>query len=220
MKKNIREYRGAIFDLDGTLLDSMWVWDRLCRDWLVKEGKSPAADLEQTIEMMTLTQSAEYVIRRFGINLSPEEIIARWNAVALDRYKNAVSLKAGMAELVRKLYENGAKLAVATSCFPEACREVLTRSGLRQYFSAVIYTGEAPGDKGDPHIWLTAAERIGLPPEDCVVFEDLYKALRGVRAAGMGFAAVYDKSCTNWKALAAEADHVYGPEFFTEPIDQ
>jgi HAD superfamily hydrolase (TIGR01509 family) len=216
MKKNIREYRGAVFDLDGTLIDSMWVWDGLCRDWLVEKGKSPGADLEQTIEIMTLTQSAEYVIRRFGIDHSPEEILAQWNAIALDRYKNEVPLKAGMAELIRKLHKNGVKLAVATSCFPEACEAVLRRYGLRDLFSAILYTDEAPGDKGDPRIWLAAAERIGLPPEDCVVFEDLYKALGGVRSAGMGFAAVYDKTCTDWKAMKAEADYVYGPEFFTE----
>ncbi|MDR2186199.1 MAG: HAD family phosphatase [Treponema sp.] len=216
MKKSVRDYRGALFDLDGTLIDSMWIWDKLCRDWLIEKGKTPGMDLEKTIEMMTLTQSAEYVIRRFGFDYSPEEILAQWNAAALDRYEHAAPLKPGMAELVRELYEGGTKLAVVTSCFPQACRAVLTRRGLRHYFSALVYTGETPGDKGEPGIWLAAAERIGLPPEDCVVFEDLYRALRGVRSAGMGFAAVYDKTCTDWKAMEAEADYVYGPDFFTE----
>jgi HAD superfamily hydrolase (TIGR01509 family) len=220
VKRGVRDYRGALFDLDGTLTDSMWVWDHLCRDWLASKGKSPGADLEKTIEMMTLTQSAEYVIRRFGFDYSPEEILAQWNAGVLGRYEHAVPLKPGMAELVRQLYEGGTKLGVVTSCFPEACRAVLTRHGLYRYFSALVYTGETPGNKGEGGIWLAAAERIGLPPGDCVVFEDLHQALRGVRAAGMGFAAVYDKNCTNWKALEAEADYVYGPEFFTEPPNE
>jgi HAD superfamily hydrolase (TIGR01509 family) len=213
-KKDIRNYKGALFDLDGTLIDSMRVWDHLCRDWLLGKGKNPETELEKTIEMMTLTQSVEYVISRYGFDHFPAEIIAQWNAMTLDQYKNAVPLKPGMAELVRELKDGGTKLAVVTSSFPEACTAVLARHGLRQYFSAIVYTDEAPGDKGDPHIWLAAAKRIGLPPGDCVVFEDLHKALKGVRAAGMGFAAVYDKTCTNWKALRAEADYVYGPDFF------
>jgi HAD superfamily hydrolase (TIGR01509 family) len=208
---SVKDYRGALFDLDGTLIDSMWVWDHLCRNWLIEKGKSPEANLEQIIKTMTLTQSAEYMIRRYGIDLSPAEIAAQWNAVALGRYENSVTLKPGMAELVRELKEGGTKLAVVTSCFPEACKAALTRHGLRQYFSTIVYTDEAPGNKGDPHIWLAAAKRLGLPPGDCVVFEDFYQALKGVRAAGMGFAAVYDKSCAEWEAMKAEADFVYGP---------
>ncbi|MDR1374543.1 MAG: HAD family phosphatase [Treponema sp.] len=220
MKQNIRDYRGALFDLDGTLIDSMWIWDSLCRDWLIEQGKNPGPELEKTIELMTPAQSAEYVIRRYRLDYSPAEINARWNAAALDRYQHAAPLKAGMAELVRELHGGGAKLAVVSSCFPEACQAVLARRGLDRYFSALVYTGETPGNKGDPGIWLTAAERIGIPPRDCVVFEDLYKALKGVRAAGMGFAVVYDKTCTDWKAMEAEADYVYGPAFFMEPVNE
>jgi beta-phosphoglucomutase-like phosphatase (HAD superfamily) len=160
------------------------------------------------------------VIRNYGFaqspsNLSPVEVIAQWEGMVLVRYETAVSLKQGMGELVKALYEGGTKLAVVTSCFPAACEAVLASHALRRYFSAVLYTDELAGEhlvgKSAPHIWLAAAKRLGLPPADCVVFEDMYQALEGVRAAGLGgFAAVYDETCANWDAMIAEADWVFG----------
>jgi HAD superfamily hydrolase (TIGR01509 family) len=206
VKKSIREYRGAIFDLDGTLIDSMHVWDHLCRDWLLGQGKEPEAGLEQDLDPMTLAQSAEYVIRRYGCTGSTGEIIAQWQGMVLECYKTTIPLKQETAALVRELYGAGLKLAVVTSCFPAACEAALQRHGLRSFFSAVLYTGEAPGDKSFPDVWTAAAERLGLANADCVVFEDAFHALRGVRAAGMAFAAVYDDTCADWEAMKAGAD--------------
>jgi HAD superfamily hydrolase (TIGR01509 family) len=205
-KKSVCEYQGAIFDLDGTLIDSMRVWDHLCRDWLVAQGKQPEADLEQDLEPMTLTQSSKYVIHHYGLNISPLELIVQWQGMVLERYKTTIPLKKETADLVRELHEAGLKLAVVTSCFPAACEAVLQRHGLRSLFSAVLYTDEAPRDKSFPDIWLAAAERLGLDSAGCIVFEDTYHALAGVRAANMAFAAVYDESCKEWELLKAEAD--------------
>ncbi|MDR2133876.1 MAG: HAD family phosphatase [Treponema sp.] len=210
-RKNIREYRGALFDLDGTLVDSMHVWDHLCRDWLLAKGKKPEADLEEALIPMTLFQGAEYMIRRYGIDLSPGEIIGQWEGMALDSYETTVEVKKETADLVRELYGAGLKLAVVTSCFPAACEAVLKRHGLRDYFSAVLYTGDAPGDKSFPGIWLAAAGRLGLASAECIVFEDSCHALKGARAAGMAFAAVYDGANKDWELLKARADWAFGP---------
>jgi beta-phosphoglucomutase-like phosphatase (HAD superfamily) len=107
------------------------------------------------------------------------------------------------------LYGAGLKLAVVTSCFPAACEAVLKRHGLRTFFSAVLYTDEVSKDKSFPDIWLAAAERLGQEPARCVVFEDAYYALRGVRAAGMALAAVYDNTNKDWELMKAEADWVF-----------
>lgn len=212
MKKDIREYRGAIFDLDGTLIDSMHVWDHLCRDWLLAQGKNPEADLEKNLAVMTLNQSAEYMIRRYGFDCSPLEIIDRWQEMVLGYYKTTIPLKKKTADMVRELYDEGRALALVTSCFPAACEAVLQRHSLDSFFSTVLYTDEVFRDKSFPDIWTAAAERLGLENAECIVFEDAYYALKGVRAAGMGFAAVYDSACTEWELLKAEADWVFGPE--------
>jgi HAD superfamily hydrolase (TIGR01509 family) len=187
----------------------MWIWDHLCRDWLIEKGRTPEEELEEDIALMTTDQSADYVISRYGLDLSPKEISDQWEAMAVSRYEQAAPLKDGMADLVLKLWENGTKLAVLTSTFPAACEAVLDHHGLRQYFSGIIYTSETPGDKTMPHIWLYAAKQLGVAPACCVVFEDTYQAIIGVRKAGMNFAAVYDRTCTDWAAMQAEADWVF-----------
>ncbi|MFP3043692.1 HAD family phosphatase [Treponema primitia] len=209
MKKSLFDYQGAIFDLDGTLTDSMHVWDHLCRDWLLAKGKKPEPDLEEHIATMTVNQSAEYMQSRYGFSLTPEEIIAQWQSMVLGLYETTVPLKTGTAQLARELKAAGLKLAVATSCFPAACEAVLQRHRLESLFSAVLYTDDFPGDKHEPDIWRAAAYALGLESGECVVFEDSLYALRGIKAAGMDFAAVYDDTCTDWEHMKTCADWVF-----------
>jgi HAD superfamily hydrolase (TIGR01509 family) len=204
--KALGDYAGAIFDLDGTLTDSMHVWDRVCRDWLTAHHRQPHPELEADIASMTLTQSAGYVKSRFDISLEPEEIIAGWEGMVLGQYEGTVPLKRGAAELVSRLARRGLRLAVATSCFPAACEAVLRRHRLRDYFSLILYSDQIKRDKSFPDIWLACAQGLGLAPETCVVFEDMYRALRGVRAAGMDLVAVYDDTNRDWEALSSGAD--------------
>lgn len=199
-------YRAAIFDLDGTLVDSMRAWDNICRDWLLAKGQTPAHSLEQEIKLMTLTEAAEHVICRFGVALTPAQIIAEWQQMVLGLYQNRLALKQGAAELLTALAARGLKLALATSCFPAACEAVLRRYDLWRLFSAVVYSDEVARGKTCPDIWLACAARLGVAPQDCVVFEDLRAAGLGIRAAGMDFVAVHDASCQEWELLSAEVD--------------
>ena len=130
----------------------------------------------------------------------------------MEEYRRRVPLKPGAADLVRALACRGMKLAIATSCFPAACEALLSRCQIKGYFSVLVYTDEIKDEAGQtlnktfPHVWRAAAARLGTPPEKCLVFEDMYAALKGVRAAGMGIAAVWDAACEDWPAFSAGAD--------------
>ena len=203
----LTDYRAAIFDLDGTLADSMRAWDHICRDWLTSRGKAAEDNLEQNIKQMTITESAEYVICTYGFTLEPSQIKAEWEAMVIQQYKETIPLKDGAEELVRMLKAKGKQLAIATSCFPAACEAILKRFKIRDCFSVIVYTDEVSRDKTYPDLYLTVARRLAVPPESCVVFEDLPAALSGVRAAGMGMAAVYDDSSAEaWQRFKQAAD--------------
>ena len=205
---SLLRYKAAIFDLDGTLVDSMGLWDRLCRDWLCAKGLGAEDALEQKLASMTLKEAAEYVGAIYDIALHPSRIIEEWNDLALYHYGHTIPLKEGAAKLIKFLAAKGMRLGIATSCFPAACESVLSRHGIRQYFSALIYSDSVSRNKTFPDIFLACAKELGVEPEDCVVFEDLYAALSGIRAAGMGAIAVYDESgAAHWEKFKEEADY-------------
>jgi len=199
-------YSAVIFDLDGTLADSMQVWDTICRDWAAGRGYVPPEDLDRTIALMTLDQSAEYVVRLFGLSETPGQVQQEWSRMVTRRYKESVRPKEGARELLEALQKKGVPMALATSGFPEACMGFLESNSMDRFFSAVVYTQDTGKDKTHPDVYLACARALDVPPEQCVVLEDLPESLPGVRRAGMGFVAVYDSSCKDWDALAAQAD--------------
>jgi beta-phosphoglucomutase-like phosphatase (HAD superfamily) len=113
-------YKAAISDLEGTLVDSMRVWDHICRDWLTGRGIVPEKELEQKIALMTLTQSAEYVIRHYNIDLPPSRIMKEWEDMVLYQYEHNIPIKDGAAELLKSLAAKGIKMGIETSSFPAA----------------------------------------------------------------------------------------------------
>jgi len=201
-------YKAVIFDLDGTLIDSMHAWDHICRDWLIAKNIIPEDTLEQKIVSMTLSESAEYVSQWYAIPLSPSLIKKEWEDMVLYQYKHTIALKDGAMELVKFFAEKGMKLGIATSCFPAACESILVRYDLRNYFSSILYSDTVKRNKTFPDLYFACAEVLGVESKDCVVFEDFYPALSGIKSAGMDAVAVYDKSgALDWERFSKEADY-------------
>jgi HAD superfamily hydrolase (TIGR01509 family) len=143
--------------------------------------------------------------------MSTHQVIDEWLQLALHQYERTIELKDGAVELLEKLSGMGVKLAVATACFPAACEALLRRHGVRERFSVIVYSDDIKRGKAFPDLWLDCAEKLQVPPCECIVFEDFPTAASGVRAAGMGLVAVYENSFGSsfqgdWQAFSAKAD--------------
>ena len=169
--------KGAIFDLDGTLLDSMGVWDQVDVDFLAKRGIEVPDDYMQKVAAMQFRQIAEYTIARFGLSDTPEALMEEWDHMARVMYATVVEAKPYAREYLESLKASGAKLAVATSLPPMLREPAMKHVGIFDYFDDVVSVDDA-GDVGktEPDVYLLAASRLGIKPSDCTVFEICWSA--------------------------------------------
>lgn len=212
--------KAAIFDLDGTLLDSMGVWDQVDIDFLSKRGIDVPDDYMVKVASMQFRQIAEYTIARFDLPDTPEQLMAEWDEMARVMYATAVEAKPGAAEYLARLKESGARLAVATSLPPALRGPAMEHVGIDGYFDEVVSVDDA-GDVGKdrPDVYLLAASRLGVEPSDCTVFEDLLVGLRSAKSVGMRVWAMRDdSSAADWPMICAEADGVLLDGFAEAPL--
>ena len=199
--------QAAIFDLDGTLLDSMWVWYRVDEAFFAARGIPIPDDYAQALHAMTFREVAEYTIERFHLPETPEAVMAEWNAQSFLLYQNEVKLKPGAKEYLEALRARGVKLAVATALTHELLEAVLKSNGIFDWFSACTSLDEVARGKGCPDIYLYTAKKLGVPPENCAAYDDIYKSIEGIKAAGMKACAVYEPlSFQDWDKMCALAD--------------
>ena len=216
MTHNNIPFTAAIFDLDGTLLDSVWVWREVDRAFFEEIGMAEPEDYARSIQGMSFRECAEYTVRRFALSRTVEEVMATWMGMTADAYAHRVGLKPGVLAYLRALKRAGVKLAVATANREELFGPALRRWGAWELFDAVCTSAEV-GDagKGDGALFRLAARKLGVEPADCAVFEDTLEGVLGARAAGMGVWAVRDAGNDHHpEKIAALADGVI--EDFTQ----
>ncbi len=190
----MKDFKAAVFDLDGTLLDSMHVWSDIDCRFLAQRGIEVPPDYMLKVAHLGSYQTALYTKERFGLAESPEEMIAQWLEMAIRFYSEEVTLKNGAAEYLAFLKEKGVKLAVATANDPILYEPALRRTGIAPLFDAVANVDEVKQKKGFPDIYLLAAERLGVPVSETAVFEDIYLGVKGAKDGGFYTVAVYDKT--------------------------
>lgn len=208
--------KGAIFDLDGTLLDSMFIWDTIGEEYLRSLGKEPHEDLKETFMTLTLEEAAEYYREHYGVTLSVKEIVDGVNAMVEQTYRTKVTLKPGIAEYLAWLKENGVRMCVATVTDRYLVEETLERLGVRHYFSEIFTCAEVGFGKDKPIIYQKALEHLETEKRDTYVFEDMLFALNTAKTDGFPTVGVYDRHEVHQDELKGLADYYIFD--FTDPI--
>ena len=208
--------KGAIFDLDGTLLDSMFIWDTIGEEYLRSLGKEPHEDLKATFMTLTLEEAAEYYREHYGVTLSVKEIVDGVNSMVEETYRTKVTLKPGISEYLAWLKENGVRMCVATVTDRYLVEETLERLGVRHYFSEIYTCAEVGFGKDKPVIYQKALEHLGTEKSDTYIFEDLPFALNTAKTDGFPTVGVYERHEAHQDELRGLAD--YYVLDFTDPI--
>lgn len=188
----IKDKKAAIFDLDGTLVDSMWMWRQIDIEYLGKFGLTLPCDLQSKIEGMSFTETARYMKERFQIPDSIEQMKEDWNHMAWDKYMNEVPLKPGVSEFLKECKIRDIKLGIATSNSRELVETIADVHGLHDYFSCIMTGCDVPNGKPSPDIYLAVADNLNISPKDCIVFEDIIPGIMAGKNAGMQVCAVED----------------------------
>ncbi|WP_349667813.1 HAD family phosphatase [Lacrimispora sp.] len=197
----LNEKKAVIFDLDGTLVDSMWMWKSIDIEFLGSRGIPCPDDLEKEIEGMSFTETAFYFKERFKLTESLEEIKGIWTDMSLDKYKNEVPLKAGAGEFLAYLSSQGLSMGIATSNGREMVDAVIDSLKIGKYFNVVATSCEVAAGKPAPDIYLKVAKELNVIPSQCLVFEDVPAGILAGKRAGMTVCAIDDGFS---KAMEAE----------------
>lgn len=186
--------QGAIFDFDGTLFDSMFIWSTIGSDYLRSIGYEPQEDLNTAFKSMSLYQAACHYQSEYGVTLSVNEITDGVNHMIEHYYREAVQPKNGVEQLLRKLKDLGVKMCIATATDRHLIDAALERTGLNRYFCDIITCSSVGHGKDEPEIYRKALNVIGTEKKNTLVFEDAVYAVRTAFNDGFRVVGIYDKS--------------------------
>ena len=204
----IKDFKGAIFDLDGTLLDSMHIWHDVDVEFFRRRNLEVTKEYVDIIKNMHLPAAAVYTKEKYNIKESVEEIVNEWLELCANAYLTDVEMKAGVYDYLKMLHSKGVKMAFATASEKVVCEQTLKNHGIFDFFSASAYVSEINIGKTEPDIYLLAAQRIGVDPENCIVFEDIIEGIKGAKKGKFITCGVFDKSSAkDEKEIRQTADY-------------
>ena len=210
----LQNKKAMIFDLDGTLVDSMWMWKAIDIEYLGRFGIDLPPTLQKDIEGMSFSETAVYFKETFQIPDSLDEIKADWNQMAYEKYTKEVDFKEGAIEFLKYCKANDIKLGIATSNSRELVDATMEALGAKDYFDCIMTSCEVAKGKPAPDIYLAVAERMGVEPAECLVFEDIEMGIWAGKNAGMEVCAVEDEFSLDQMELKKKLADYYIKNYF------
>lgn len=193
--------QSAIFDMDGTLLDSMHIWNDVGPKTLRSMGIEPAPDLGPRLMLMTFRDGAALCKEEYHLSETVEEIMDLTKARVRTFYETQVQAKPGVQKFLSLLKMEGVWMYVATNTDRDLVEAALKHTGLDGYFRGILTCAEVGvGKKDSPEIYERAMRRLRSTKKDTVIFEDALHAIQTAKAAGFRVCGVYDPSAENDQA--------------------
>lgn len=193
------KFKGAIFDLDGTILDSSKVWKKVDSDFFKMHGMDVPSDYLESISAMNIYDIARYTINRFSFNYTVNELVDIWNSMAKKEYEENIVIKPYVKEYLMYLKSLGIKLGIATALDTFLYEPCLKRNGIFDLFDDHRSLSEMKNGKDSPDIYLFVANKLNVKLEECMVFEDIVKACKSAKSANFYVVGVNDYDNTNIK---------------------
>lgn len=211
---DLNDFEAVIFDLDGSLVDSMWMWKAIDIEYLQGFGIEAPKDLQKEIGGRSFVETAIYFKERFSLPDSIEKIGDDWNRMAFDKYSHEVPLKDGVPNFLSLCDERGIKLGIASSNSTELIEQVLSSHGIRDKFLSIKSGTEVLKGKPAPDIYLLVAKELDVDPSKCLVFEDLVDGIKAARNAGMTVVAVSDDYSRHSDDIKKELSDLYIEDYW------
>ncbi len=185
--------KAVIFDMDGSLVDSMWIWPEVDRIYMEKYDLIPPETFHKDIEGMSYTETAQYFVDTFQTpGQTLERVMQEWRDMTVELYATKVFPKPGAMAFLNEMKRRGILLGIATSNDRQIADAALNARGLGDYFDSIRTSCEVAAGKPAPDVYLKVAEDLGVNPKECLVFEDVPNGILAGKNAGMEVCAVYD----------------------------
>ncbi len=205
--------KAGIFDLDGTLIDSMWLWENLADNYLLSIGIEPPKDLGESLKELTLKEAAIYMKKRFKLKNTSYEINRDIEKLLADYYANRFQLKPYVLETLEEFKNKNIKMIIATATDEHLVSMVLDRHGIKDYFEFIQTSHKVGLSKGKPEFFQIAIDRLGLDPNDIWVFEDALYCILSAKKCGLNVVAVRDKSALSDLEEIKKVSDIYIDDF-------
>ena len=209
--------KACIFDMDGTLVDSLEMWSDIDRRFFARYGMETPADYEKKINHMSFLEMAQFTKEEYQIPDSVETIMELWTEWSKEQYESEIQAKPGAQELLQFLKEQGIPLSLATTNRKELYEPCLRRNHLYSYFDHIMNVNEINSAKSEPKIYQLLAAKMNVKPEETLVFEDILIAVNTAHQAGFKVAAVYDKRNERDQQKIKTLSDFYFKSFLEEP---